>query len=299
MPRVRPQKNPLHPSPSGPPKPPRLLRSSTEPSNPPPERFPDRLRRWQKRGFRQSSFNSVYGLFLLPVLWVLGQTFFGVFTHATLHEDLWLEEEFWFFSLGSLLWLIAFISGMYATGRPPLIHFYVFGHELTHAVWVWVCRGKIHEDRQMWSASGGYIITNTHNFWIALAPYFYPIYSLAVIVLYFLASCFLNLTESTATFIWTTPNQWLFLLLGFTWFFNFSFTLWMIPKGQTDLSTYGNFFSLVIIGLMNLLLLSLALIVVSPTIDFPTFAHALLSHTEDFSEFSWNLLRSASSSLFP
>ena len=73
----------------------------------------------------------------------------------------------------------------------------------------------------------------------------------------------------------------------------------MIPKGQTDLSTYGNFFSLVIIGLMNLLLLSLALIVVSPTIDFTTFAHALLSHTEDFSEFSWNLLRSASSSLFP
>ena len=296
MPRLRPKKNSPHPSP---PQPPRPLQSSHEPSSPPPERLLARLHRWKKSGFRQSSFNSIYGLFLLPVLWILGQTFFGVFTHATLHEELWCEEEFWCFTLGCLLWLILFLHGIYTTGRPHLIHFYVFGHELTHAVWVWIWRGKIHEDRQMWSAHGGYIITNTHNFWIALAPYFYPIYSLALIVLYFLASAFLNLTESTAKYIEFSPNQGFFLFLGFTWFFNFSFTLWMIPKGQTDLSTYGNFFSLVIIALMNLLLLSLALIVVSPTIDFPTFTHALLSHTEDFSELSWNLLRSTYSSLFP
>ena len=143
---------------------------------------------------------------------------------------------------------------------------YVFGHELTHAIWVWLWGGKVYE-KQWWSRDGGYIVTDTHNFWIALAPYFYPLYSLVVVLAFGIGSLFYDLTNSTATFLLMTPLQWLFLLLGATWAFHLTFTVWMIPKGQTDLSSHGTFFSLVIIYLMNVILLSVFLVVAAPELS--------------------------------
>ena len=85
----------------------------------------------------------------------------------------WAAEEFWFFSLGVVLWLIAF----FGLPRPLLV--YVFGHELTHAVWVWLMGGRVSQFRV--SRDGGHIITDRNNFWIALAPYFFPLYSIIAI----------------------------------------------------------------------------------------------------------------------
>src|SRR5438093_13718702 len=50
----------------------------------------------------------VVAIFLLPICAILSQTFFTAFARATVAERLWIGEEFWFFSLGALLWLIAF-----------------------------------------------------------------------------------------------------------------------------------------------------------------------------------------------
>src|SRR5690349_20704471 len=77
----------------------------------------------------------IVALFLLPICGILSQTFFTSFARATVAERLWAGEEFWFFPLGGLLWLIAFF------GLPRQIVLYVFGHELTHALWVWMMGG--------------------------------------------------------------------------------------------------------------------------------------------------------------
>ena len=79
----------------------------------------------------------IVALFLLPICAVLSQTFFTAFARATVAERLWAGEEFWFFSLGVVLWLIAFF------GLPRPIVLYVFGHELTHALWVWLMGGRV------------------------------------------------------------------------------------------------------------------------------------------------------------
>ena len=55
---------------------------------------------------------------------------------------------------------------------------YVFGHELTHALWVWLMGGRVSRFRV--GRDGGHIVTDKNNFWIALAPYFFPLYSLLV-----------------------------------------------------------------------------------------------------------------------
>jgi hypothetical protein len=56
----------------------------------------------------------------------------------------------------------------------------------------------------------------------------------------------------------------------------------MIPKNQTDLTDQGTFFSLVVIYLMNLLLLSVMLILASQQITFESFGADLLKNLGNF-----------------
>src|SRR5207247_661013 len=103
----------------------------------------------------------VFAIFLLPICAILSQTFFTAFARATVTQRLWAGEEFWFFSLGAILWLIAFL------GLPRPIVIYVFGHELTHALWVLLMGGRVSRFRV--GRDGGHVVTNRHNFGFALA----------------------------------------------------------------------------------------------------------------------------------
>jgi hypothetical protein len=216
----------------------------------------------------------VIGLFLLPACVVLTQTFFTAFARATVAQRLWAAEEFWFFALGALLWLIAFF------GLPRPILVYVFGHELTHAVWVWLMGGRVSRFRV--SREGGHIVTSRTNFWIALAPYFFPLYSILAIAVYGIAGFFVNVQPY---------GRWLYAAIGASWAFHFTFTCWMIPKNQTDLRDHGTFFSLVIIYMMNLLLLSIMLILASPQITLASFANDVLANIASFAQWLVDLTR--------
>jgi hypothetical protein len=209
----------------------------------------------------------VVAIFLLPICAILTQTFFTAFARAAVTQRLWTGEEFWFFSLGALLWLISFF------GLPRPVILYVFGHELTHALWVWLMGGRVSQFRV--GPEGGHIMTNRTNFWIALAPYIFPLYSILAIAIYGLLSLFYNMQPY---------GRLLYALIGVTWAFHFTFTCWMIPKNQTDLSDHGTFFSLVVIYLMNLTLLCVMLIVAAPPITFASFGADLVTNIAKFSQ---------------
>jgi hypothetical protein len=216
----------------------------------------------------------VFAIFLLPICAILSQTFFTAFARATVTQRFWAGEEFWFFSLGAVLWLIAFF------GLPRPILIYVFGHELTHAVWVWLLGGRVSRFRV--GRDGGHVVTNKANFWIALAPYFFPLYSILAIAIYGALSLFVNMQPY---------GRWLYAVIGVTWAFHFTFTCWMIPKNQTDLSDQGTFFSLVVIYLMNVLLLSVMLILASPQITFAGFGADLLTNLAGFARWIFDLFQ--------
>lgn len=209
---------------------------------------------------------AVIGLFLLPVAWIATEAFFNCFSAATLQHRFWASEEFWFFGLGVVLWMIAFL------GLPKPLLVYVYGHELTHAVWVWIMGGRVSHFEA--SSNGGYIITDKSNFLIALAPYFFPIYSLLAIAVWGGVSLFYPIQNH---------YEYLFALLGLTWGFHLTFTLWMIPKGQTDLTEHGTFFSLVIIYMMNLALLATFLVVASPNVALIDYLRESLRSAVEFS----------------
>jgi hypothetical protein len=209
----------------------------------------------------------VVAVFLLPICAVLSQTFFTVFTRATVTQRLWAGQEFWFFSLGAVLWLIAFF------GLPRPIVIYVFGHELTHALWVWLMGGRI--SRFSVGRDGGHVVTNKTNFWIALAPYFFPIYSILAIAVYGGCSLLLNMQPY---------GRVLYAVIGASWAFHLTFTGWMILKNQSDLRSHGTIFSLVVIYLMNLVLLSVMLILASPQITFAAFGADLFANIGNFAQ---------------
>ena len=77
----------------------------------------------------------------------------------------------------------------------------------------------------------------------------------------------------------------LFALIGLTWAFHISFTLWIIPRGQSDLTYHGTFFSLVVIYLMNLLLLTALLIFAAPEVTFTGFADEFLANADKLYSF--------------
>jgi hypothetical protein len=216
----------------------------------------------------------VVGLFLLAPAWVLTETFFHAFARTAIHDAFWATEEFWFFAMGVLLWLVAFF------GLPKPLWLYVFGHELTHAIWVFLMGGRVHQFHV--TKEGGHILADKTNTWIALAPYFFPIYSILAIAVYGIASLFVDMTPY---------RDWLYAIIGATWAFHLTFTCWMIAKGQPDLAYGGTLFSLVIIYLCNLALMAVMLIIASPRVSWLGFGSELLDNAVDFSATLNDLIR--------
>ncbi len=201
----------------------------------------------------------IIGIFLLPPCWLLSSAFFKEFARVTISGAFWATEEFYFFGLGAVLWGIAFF------GLPRPLWLYVFGHELTHALWVWLHGGQVREFKV--ARDGGYIVTNKTNFWIALAPYFFPLYSIALVLLWAIAGAFFDL--------WPY-HRWLYAGVGITWGFHATFMVSMIKRGQSDLTTHGTFFSLVFIYFVNLAILSFFLVLACPDVTGMEFLQRLL-----------------------
>jgi hypothetical protein len=208
-----------------------------------------------------------FALLLLPLCWVTSWTFLSRFSQATVDQDFWKTAEFWYFATGALLMLGWFWSGLLQTF---FLYLYVLGHELTHAVFVLLYRGKVMDFHV--SADGGYITTNKTNLVIALSPYFVPFWAVVCVVVYAAVRYFADLSAG-----W---DRVLFAVMGVTWTFHMVWTLWMIPRDQPDLKENGTFLSLVIIYLANLLVLAALLCVAaeSPLQNCRDFALEWLRH---------------------
>jgi len=191
------------------------------------------------------------GFSLIPPIAVTFWTFLSQFSSATIDRGIWQTSAFWYFAIGMLVMTGWFLSGLL---QPVFLYLYVLGHELTHTVFVYLCRGRVTEFHV--GLDGGYITTNKTNLIIALSPYFVPFWSVVVVALYQLLFYTCGLPAHS--------DRFLFLFTGASWTFHLAWTLWMIPRDQPDLRENGRFFSLMIISLANLLVLAGLLCLASP-----------------------------------
>ncbi len=217
---------------------------------------------WPKRLLRWTA-----ALLLLPPCWVTLWTFLSRFSEATVAQGFWQTAEFWFFATGVLMMIGWFWSGLL---KSFFLYLYVLGHELTHAIFVVLFRGRVTDFHV--STEGGYITTNKTNLVIALSPYFVPFWTAVAVILYVAARHLADLGGN-----W---DKAFYAVAGATWTFHFVWTLWMIPRDQPDLKENGTFLSLVVIFFANLLVLVglLCLAADAPLRSFRDFGLEWLRH---------------------
>jgi len=139
---------------------------------------------------------------------------------------------------GAACWIVIFLL------LPKPMWIYVFGHELTHALWTWLFGGEVKKMKV--SAKGGHVIISKTNFVIALAPYFFPLYVALVVGVFALGN-----------FIWDWRGYlvWFHLCVGAAYAFHLTLTWHVLQTRQTDITSQGYLFSTVVIFLGNVMVL--------------------------------------------
>lgn len=202
------------------------------------------------------------GLFLAPACLVTAVTLIIMLWRAVTRMDFLRSEEFIFFSFGGALWGVAYLVGL----RP--VTAYVFGHELSHLFTARMFGGRIFDWKV--SATGGYVETDKSNTWITLAPYLVPFYTLIILIVFGVAGLALDMQTAHAIPLWKwtvslKPLRILYALVGLTWFFHATYTVKTVLAEQGDLKRNGEFFSMMLIFLINAFLLITLFLAASPS----------------------------------
>ena len=175
------------------------------------------------------------GIGLLFPCVVLTQVLWDILLAARTSPDVFLPLPAVALVAGALLWVLLF------TFFPQPLRTYVLAHELTHALWGMLMGARVSRIRVR--ANSGHVVLSKTNFLITLAPYFFPFYTVFVILVYAILSSFYDLTAYTL--LWLG-------LVGFTWAFHVTFTLNALFQRQTDIQQEGRLFSYSFIYLANI-----------------------------------------------
>ena len=154
---------------------------------------------------------------------------------------------------GFACWLVVYVL----LPRPMLV--YVFGHELTHALWTWAMGGKVKKFKA--SSKGGHVVVTKNSFLIALAPYFFPLYAVMVVAAFLVGHWIWNWKHYLAVF---------HVFLGAAYAFHVTLTWHVLKHDQSDISEQGYIFSAVIIFLGNVFVLLVGIPLLAPRVDVTT-----------------------------
>ncbi|MFH1541013.1 MAG: hypothetical protein ABID79_04075 [Elusimicrobiota bacterium] len=178
-------------------------------------------------------FKSAVAILLIPFFLGLLISFGGLVTSflPLSSSEIWFSTGFVFFFIVSLI-------------KPVSSKIYIFGHELTHAFWIILFRGKVKEFNV--SSKSGSVTTTKSNFLISLAPYFSPVYTFLIIFIFYL----LALIFPVSKYI-----EWLFFLVGFSYSFHIFLTLESLSIDQPDIKKTGKIFSYITIAILNIIVM--------------------------------------------
>ena len=190
------------------------------------------------------------GIALVPACWGAVRTAMDCLCVST-RSDLVFSAETIAFLGGFLVFVLCWVT----LGHP--VRTYVLGHELTHALWGLFFGARPSKVRV--TKTGGSVRLTKTNFLITLAPYFFPFYTVVVILLAVLVSLFVRPLPLLPA--WT-------FAIGFTWSFHVLFTLGTLSEHQPDIARYGRLFSWPFIFLVNVAIV-LAALAATTLVSFP------------------------------
>ncbi len=199
----------------------------------------------------------VIGLLLIPV--AIGATT-ALYSHMLLVQELSTHMRLF-------LWGIACYVILHIFFYKPT-YFYILGHEAVHAVTSWLFGGRVKSIKV--SQEGGSVATDKSNFVIELAPYFIPLYAVIILCVYFVVSASYKINSSTFIF-----------LIGFTLSFHIVSTAEMLKLKQPDIVRSGYVFSMVVIYLLNIVMVSLVFGAIFSGFDLTAYFEDLFTSSKD------------------
>lgn len=152
----------------------------------------------------------------------------------------------WGFVIGFAFWVFLYLA------LPAPIRTYILAHELTHALWGFAMGARV--KRLKVTNAGGSVTLTKSNVLITLAPYFFPLYTILIVIAYLASAQFFDLR--------TYHPFWLGLM-GLTWAFHLTFTLHALRQRQPDILEHGRVFSWALIYLINMLTLGVWIVVIA------------------------------------
>ncbi len=199
----------------------------------------------------------IIAILLLPVCGGAGQTLWMVMSRCGSADTTLVP-----IGAGAACWLVIYWL------LPKPMWLYVFGHELTHAIWVWLFGGSVKKFKA--TAEGGHVIVDKTNFLIALSPYFFPFYAVLVVVVF-----------GVGHLIWGWKNffVWFHLCVGAAYAFHITLTAQVLKTQQSDITSQGYLFSAVVIFLGNVLVLLIGLPLLTAKVDLSSMIGWWLENT--------------------
>jgi len=191
---------------------------------------------------------SIIAILLLPVCFGAGRALWLVLRASGNADVVWVAAL-----AGAGCWLAIYLL------LPKPMWVYVFGHELTHALWTWLLGGSVKKFKA--SSKGGHVIVTKSNFIIALAPYFFPLYAILVVAVFVLGHWLWN---------WRNYLVWFHLLLGVAYGFHLTLTWHILKNEQSDITEQGYIFSAVVIYLGNVTVLLVGIPLLASRVEVTT-----------------------------
>jgi hypothetical protein len=175
----------------------------------------------------------IIAILLLPVCIGAASALWMVIQRSGSADTTWVP-----FLAGAACWIVILLL------LPKPMWIYVFGHELTHAVWAWLFGSEVKKMKV--TANGGHVIIFKTNFVIGLAPYFFPLYAVLIILLFAGGHWLWN---------WQKFLPLFHLCLGAAYAFHVTLTFYVLQTRQSDVTDQGYLFSAMIIFLGNVAVL--------------------------------------------
>ena len=190
----------------------------------------------------------IMAILLLPVCAGAGKTLWMVM-RACGGADITLVPV----GAGAACWVVIYLL------LPKPMWLYVFGHELTHALWAWLFGGRVKKFKA--TSDGGHVVLDKTNFLIALAPYFFPLYAVLVVAIFAIGHLAWN---------WQGYLVWFHLLVGAAYAFHVTLTAQILKTQQSDITSQGYLFSAVVVFLGNALVLLVGIPLLTAKVDLKT-----------------------------
>jgi len=195
-------------------------------------------------------FRTLIGLLILPVAIGTAKAFGSAISDISfLNGVLHLLER------GVLIYVLFHVLVL----RP--VYIYVLAHEFVHVIATWICGGKIVSFNVR--PSGGNVVTSKTNLFIELSPYFVPLYTIIVGMIF----AVIRATGKGPVFM----SEILLFLIGITLALHLVMTAEALRVQQPDIMKSGVIFSYALIFIGNLIVVIGVFSIIFADVNFMDF----------------------------